>query len=413
MKVLLVDPDPASRDALRQAFAGAGDQVRGVITPADGSRQLAEFHPDAVVAALDFPEEELTRLFDETLRLDPHRALYALTEAGRLEDGVRAMTRGAHDFLWRPVSPGRVFLLRARLEARRTREGGLEEMRLRLARAEIASSLAGQSPRWMATLASIEREAAAETPVLLTGEAGTEKEAAARALHRLSRRGSEPFVTVLAGSKLPPEGGAGGTLYVPDVERTSPSGQRDLVAELELPRGRRLILATDQDPRDALEAGRLLPELSRTLEERAVHLPPLRERGSDVELLARRFLHDIDGALTFDAEAMDALLTHAWPRNVEELKHVVRRAAALADGPAIGATVVTSVLGPPTAARRMRRRKTPVVRIAVGDSLADVERRLIQRTLRFARGNKRKTAELLKLSLKTIYNKIKEYGLEH
>ena len=78
---------------------------------------------------------------------------------------------------------------------------------------------------------------------------------------------------------------------------------------------------------------------------RAVHLPPLRERGGDVGLLARRFLHDIDGALTFDAEAMDALLTHAWPRNVEELKHVVRRAAALADGPLIGATVVTSVLG--------------------------------------------------------------------
>jgi DNA-binding NtrC family response regulator len=413
MKILLVDPDPASRDALRQAFAGAGDQVRGVTTPADGSRQLAEFHPDAVVAALDFPEEELTRLFDETLRLDPRRALYALTEAGRLEDGVRAMARGAHDFLWRPVSPGRVFLLRARLEARRTREGGLEEMRLRLARSEIASSLAGQSPRWKATLASIEREAAAETPVLLTGEAGTEKEAAARALHRLSRRGSEPFLIVPAGSGIPADGGSGGTLFLPDIERTSPRDQRDLIAELERPRGRRLVLSTDQDPREALEAGRLLPELSQTLSGHAVHLPPLRERGGDVELLARRFLHDIDGALTFDAEAMDALLAHAWPRNVEELNHVVRRAAALADGPAIGATVVTSVLGPPAAARRLRRRKTPVVRIAVGDSLADVERRLILKTLRFARGNKKKTAELLKLSLKTIYNKIKEYGLEH
>ena len=413
MRILLVDPDPASRDALRQAFAGAGDQVRGVTTPADGSRQLAEFHPDAVVAALDFPEEELARLFDETLRLDPRRALYALTEAGRLEDGVRAMTRGAHDFLWRPVSPGRVFLLRARLEARRLREGGLEEMRLRLARAEIASSLAGQSPRWRATLASIEREAAAETPVLLTGEAGTEKEAAARALHRLSRRGSEPFLTVPAGSGIPADGGSGGTLFLPDLERISSRDQGDLIAELERPRGRRLVLSTDQDPRGALEGGRLLPELSQTLSEHAVHLPPLRERGGDVELLARRLLHDIDGALTFDSEAMDALLAYAWPRNVEELNHVVRRAAALADGPAIGATVVTSVLGPPAAARRLRRRKAPVVRIAVGDSLADVERRLILKTLRFARGNKKKTAELLKLSLKTIYNKIKEYGPEH
>jgi DNA-binding NtrC family response regulator len=91
----------------------------------------------------------------------------------------------------------------------------------------------------------------------------------------------------------------------------------------------------------------------------------------------------------------------------------VRRAAALADGPAIGATVVTSVLGRPPASSRMRRKKAPVVRVAVGDSLANVERRLILNTLKFARGNKKKTAELLKLSLKTIYNKIKEYGLEH
>src|ERR1700693_1611032 len=99
MKVLLVDPEPWSRDARRQAFAGAGDQVRGVTTTADGSRQLVEFHPDAVVAALDFPEEELTRLFDEILRLHPRGAPVAAAGAGRLEDGVRAMARGAHDFL--------------------------------------------------------------------------------------------------------------------------------------------------------------------------------------------------------------------------------------------------------------------------------------------------------------------------
>jgi DNA-binding NtrC family response regulator len=122
----------------------------------------------------------------------------------------------------------------------------------------------------MAALASIEREAAAETPVLLTGEAGTEKEAAARALHRLSRRGSEPFLTVPAGSGIPADGGGGGTLFLPDIERTSPGEQRDLVAELERPRGRRLVLSTDQDPREALEAGRLLPELSQTLSGHAV-----------------------------------------------------------------------------------------------------------------------------------------------
>ena len=110
---------------------------------------------------------------------------------------------------------------------------------------------------------------------------------------------------------------------------------------------------------------------------------------------------------------MEALAAHDWPGNVQELREAVRRAAELAEGPTIGPIVVRSVLGRPLAGRSSRRRRVPTVRIAVGDSLADVERMLIQKTLEFARGNKKKTAELLKLSLKTIYNKIKEYGLEH
>jgi len=98
---------------------------------------------------------------------------------------------------------------------------------------------------------------------------------------------------------------------------------------------------------------------------------------------------------------------------VRELRDVVKRSAPLSDGSVIGSTVVLSLLAGPRARKRLRRQKPPVVKIAVGASLADVERRLIQKTLEFARGNKPKTAQLLKLSLKTIYNKIKEYGLEH
>ena len=274
----------------------------------------------------------------------------------------------------------------------------------------MADALAGRSSSWQAALATIEREAVTGEPVLITGEAGTEKEPAARALHGLSARGSEPFLVAVAGERPPAT--AYGTVFVPGVERGSAAFQKELLAELLGPATRRLILGTDQDPRDPA-ASRLLPELYDLLRDRVVHLPPLRERRDDVEFLARRFLYDLGGSLTFDAEAMDALRAHDWPGNVRELKEVVRRVSALADGPAIGATVVTSLLGRPLAARRSRRKRGPVVRIAVGDSLADVERRLIQRTLAFALGNKKKTAELLKLSLKTIYNKIKEYGLEH
>jgi two-component system, NtrC family, response regulator AtoC len=410
MKVLIVDPEPSSRDLLRREFGAAGDPVRGVATLAEADRHLLEFSPDAVVAALDVPDGDALEFLARARRSDPRRGVYALIDGSRLEDGVRAMAAGTHDFLWRPVSEGRVAVLRARFAARREREGWIEEMRLRLAKNEIAATLPGRSPRWKAALSAIEREAALESPVLLTGEAGTEKEAAALAVHRLSPRGSEPF-RVAEGGALPDLPESDGSLVVATIESAPVAVQRAILGRLDRPSGVRLILATDEDPRRP--ASGLVADIAAALGSHVVHLPPLRERGDDVELLARHYLHETDATLYFDAEAMDALTAHDWPGNVRELKEVVRRAARLAEGPAIRQTVVTSVLGRPLASRRSRRKRAPVVRIAVGDSLADVERRLIQKTLEFARGNKRKTAELLKLSLKTIYNKIKEYGLEH
>ena len=172
------------------------------------------------------------------------------------------------------------------------------------------------------------------------------------------------------------------------------------------------MLGIDEDPREALEAGRLSRSLRSALSDEAVHLPPLREREGDVALLARRFLEEIDPGLLSTPRPSTRCRRHDWPGNIRELKETSRRAARLSETE-IGPTVVRSVLGRPLPRTRARRRKAPVVRIAVGDSLADVERRLISKTLEFARGNKKKTAELLKLSLKTIYNKIKEYGLEH
>jgi DNA-binding NtrC family response regulator len=201
-----------------------------------------------------------------------------------------------------------------------------------------------------------------------------------------------------------------GTLFLPSVEATSAGFQEAVLRHVEGPA--RFVVALDEDPRDALEAGRLLPRLHEALSGDTVHLPPLREREGDVSLLARRFLEQIDPALSLEPDALDALQAHDWPGNTRELAETVRRAARISED-AIGPTVVRSVLGRPLPQARMRRRKAPVVRIAVGDSLADVERRLISKTLEFARGNKKKTAQLLKLSLKTIYNKIKEYGLEH
>jgi len=407
MKVLVLEPDESSRDALRRGFAAAGGSVRVFATPAEAERALAEHDPDVVVTALD-AESAPDQV--ERLRAGARgRIVYALVDSNDLE---RAVESGADDFLWRPVSPGRVAQLAAAAAQRREREVEIEETRLRLARMEVRDALPGRSPSWISALATLERAAASRASVLLTGESGTEKDAAALAIHRLSPRGGEPMTYISEGEslELAARQAERGTLFLSSVEATSAGFQEAVLRHIE--RSSRFIVALDEDPRDALDAGRLLPHLHEVLAANTVHLPPLREREGDVSLLARRFLEQIDPSLSLDPDALDALQAHDWPGNTRELAETVRRAARISED-AIGPTVVRSVLGRPLPQARIRRRKAPVVRIAVGDSLADVERRLISKTLEFARGNKKKTAELLKLSLKTIYNKIKEYGLEH
>jgi len=407
MKVLVLDPDESSRDAVRRGFAAAGGSVRVFSTLAEADRALVEHDPDVVVAALESGSG--TDLVRQLRGGNRSRIVYALVDS---EDLERAVESGADDFLWRPVSAGRVGQLATAAAARRQTEASLEETRLRLASVEVHESLPGRSPGWISALASLERAAASGASVLLTGESGTEKDAAALAIHRLSPRGAGRLIYISEGEslELATRQARPGTLFLPSVEATSAGFQEAVLRQLE--GTARFIVALDEAPREALEAGRLLPRLYDALAGHTVHLPPLREREGDVALLARRFLDQIDPALSLDPDALDALQAHDWPGNTRELAETVRRAARISED-VIGPTVVRSVLGRPLPRARMRQRKAPVVRIAVGDSLADVERRLISKTLEFARGNKKKTAELLKLSLKTIYNKIKEYGLEH
>jgi DNA-binding NtrC family response regulator len=414
MKVLVVDPDPESRDALRRAFSAVGGQVRGVSSAGEASRHLAEYAPDVVVVAADLPGPESQAFLAEAAGDKPRRALWALAPQGRLEEAIAAIGDGADDFLWRPVSVARVSQLFESLRRARADHERAEQTRLKLARLEAAAALPGRSGRWAEAMSAIER-LASERAVLVTGEEGTEKEAAARFLHRLSPRGARAFVRAADGEGFSDAlaRAGGGTVFVTGIDRVPAAVQEKVLGALDDGASTGLVLSADRDPADAVRRGDLAAAIVRRLEGCVVHLPPLRERGDDVPRLARHFLEELSGTLTFDAEAIDALTAHDWPGNVTELSEAVRRAARLAEGPTIGAIVVRSVLGRPLAARGSRRRKVPVVRIAVGDSLAEVERRLIQKTLEFARGNKRKTAELLKLSLKTIYNKIKEYGLEH
>src|SRR5262249_41730620 len=266
-----------------------GEQVRSFESVSEAHRHLSDFQPDvAVVSVGPGREEELAFLSEASRRSDG--AVYAVVDEDRLEDGVDAMERGATDWLWRPASAARVRLLLSRLAEQREREQLSDEMRRRLARAEMAACLVGNSERWKETLAAIEREAAWGGSALITGEPGTEKQDAARTLHLLSSRGAEPMFVVSGSSPRPAADGARVTVFVPAIELWPRETQEALVAEIEQAGPRRWILATDLEPGEGTASGKLHPQLLESLREHTVHLPPLRERGADVGLLARQFL---------------------------------------------------------------------------------------------------------------------------
>ncbi|HEY4229578.1 MAG TPA: response regulator, partial [Thermoanaerobaculia bacterium] len=375
MKVLCVDPNAESRDALRRSLSSLGYAVRGFATVAEGERALeaGDFEPSLLIVALDATDGDPGELLSRARSRDPRLLTLALVDRSNLDPAVDAMARGAHDFLWRPLSEARLAQVIASAAVRHEREADAEATRLRLARAELRDALPGRSTRWISALASLERAAEAPGSVLLTGEPGTEKDDAAIALHRLSPRGAGRFAFISEGESLDLATlqTENGTLFLENVEATSAGFQEQLLAHMRGPWRARFVVSIDEDPRDALEARRLLPALEESLQGsgNTVHLPPLRERAGDVPLLARRFLEDLNPALTLTPEAADALAAHEWPGNTHELREVVRRAARLCES-TIGPTVVRSVLGRQFARSRVRRPKAPVVRIAVGDSLA-------------------------------------------
>ncbi|HSD52790.1 MAG TPA: sigma-54 dependent transcriptional regulator [Burkholderiales bacterium] len=308
-----------------------------------------------------------------------------------------------------------------------------------------STRLLGRSTAIDAVLQLIARVAPTEATVLICGESGSGKELVARSIHEGSARRAGPFVAINCGA-LPPtlieselfgyekgsftgavgthsgliERAEGGTLFLDEVTEMPIDLQVRLLRFLEtrsfyriggrqpLRSDLRVIAATNRNPGQAVRAGLLREDLLYRLAVFPIDVPPLRARGSDAVLLGRHFLEELNRAhgtaKTFSAASGAALRAHAWPGNVRELRNAVERAFILSDD--------VLELEPDPEPVQGTAAGPPELRIPIGTRLAEVERSLIEATLGHFMGNKRKTADVLGCSLKTLYNKLAAYQRE-
>ncbi|MHB8798431.1 MAG: sigma-54-dependent transcriptional regulator [Thermoanaerobaculia bacterium] len=448
MKALVVEDDPGARRALAELLVELGHEPAEVGNVADALVSLEGDPPDVAIVDLGLPDGDG---LDVVRAAAPgSTAVLVLTGQGSVRNAVEAMKAGAHDFL---VKPLRLPQLRAALDllgeraslplARAARSGG-----------DGLGELLGASPPMQEVLRLLARVAPSDAPVFLWGESGTGKEVAARTLHSLSRRAAGPFVGVNCGAISPNlveselfghEKGAftgaerrregtfelarRGTLFLDEVTEMPLEMQVKLLRVLETKAFRRVggteerdvdvrvVASTNRDVLEAVASGVLREDLYYRLAVFPLRLPPLRERLGDVPRLALEFLARVEaeegrGIVGVEPDALALFGRHAWPGNVRELRNAVHRAYVLSDPPAISLEAAEAVLAAPAPLPPGSSSGEPLaVPVRVGDTARVAERKLVEATLAAVGGDKRVAAEMLGLSLKTVYNKLRSWGV--
>jgi DNA-binding NtrC family response regulator len=447
-RILVVDDEEAMREVLEMRLQDWGFEVR-LAADAPEAKELAHsWDPDMVISDVIMPGMSGLDLL-RTLKADrPVRPVILVTAQGSIDLAVEAMKLGAQDFVTKPLDYAKLIaILRAsenEIELRRKSQRLLSQ----LDQDAGHGSLVGRSKPMQEIYSLIASLSSTDASVIITGESGTGKELAARLIHQLSSRSAGPFVAVNAAAIpenlmeseiLGHEKGAftgatgvragcfelanRGTLLLDEIAEMPMPLQPKLLRVIEDRRVRRLggsheftvdvrvIAATNLNPRAAVEEGRLREDLYYRLNVFTISLPPLRERKSDLPLLAQHFIREfnqkhhcqVEG---LRADTLESLQAYSWPGNVRELKNIMERAVILARGSWIETIHLPAYVLDPQAGSSAR------IVLPAGSTAAGAEKELILRTLESAGNNKAEAARRLGLDVKTIRNKLKSYGVE-
>ena len=442
---LIVDDDTDTAEMLAELVSSQGFTAATARTMRDARRQLAMSTPDVVFLDLVLPDGKGTELFEDKGSL-AETEVVLITGHASLETSIEALRLGAADYLIKPVSPGQVQGILERVIRPAELQAEISDLKHELDRSGRFGEMWGMSAPMKRVYEQVSRVAATAVTVLVQGESGTGKELVAQTIHQLSRRRSRPFLAINCGAISPHlmeseifghekgsftganrqhqgffERAHGGTLFLDEVTempldlqvkllRVLETGTFNRVGSTETQRADvRVIAATNRVPDKAVAEGKLREDLLYRLNVFPIRLPPLRERKEDVSLLAEHFLAEICRAegqdKRFTPAAYERMGAYDWPGNVRELRNVVQRAFVMAAGATIGDEWLE--LDTP---RGVKREAGPYLSVRVGSPLADVERSLIFATLEHYGGHKERTAAALGVSLKTLYNRLKEYS---
>jgi DNA-binding NtrC family response regulator len=458
-RLLLVEDKAELRQMLRLALEKAGFQVKEA---ADGNQALSllQSHPFSLVLTdLRLPGCSGLDILRKVQELDAGIPVVVMTAYGSIEEAVRAMKEGAYDFIQKPVDLEHLKLLlrRALLQQDLVRENLLlrEEASTRYGFPRIIA----EHPCMVAVARDIQRVARTETTALLLGESGTGKELFARAIHQLSSRQNQPFVAIncsaipeglfeneLFGHEKGAYTGAGarkigkfelahrGTIFLDEIGDLPPSVQSKILRVLEerafervgglqtIEVDVRVIAATNRELKQAVEEKKFREDLYFRIAAVPMHIPPLRERGDDILLLARSFVQKYGREFQkprteLSAEAEQVLLEYDWPGNVRELRNAIERAVILCDQEQIQPEdlnvrgVTTPAAAPlPDFGPEPFNWDGPLEEVTQR-AVSLVERTKITQTLREMRWNKIKSAEKLGIAYKTLLAKVRALGL--